>query len=204
MSLLPRTTAGVLAGSNRISCSRVGTVTFLTCTPSLLQGQPDCAMHCFWKEPKTWTRAYTHLGGSLHPGHRGSPLTPHLDFPWKRARKPFTAETTEQAPPPAPCSGGNEVLRRTNFKSFVGGTGWSSTLHILGASKVGGRVDRRLGRLPPPPHLAPQWHLALTHSGASAWSEARAQVQFPVTVLGRQGEEPLSRGLYGQEGAAQS
>lgn len=56
-------------------------------------------------------------------------------------------------------------------------------------------MDRGLGRLLLTPHLAPQ-HLAFTHSGASASSEARAQVQFPMTVLGRQGEEPLSRGLW--------
>lgn len=66
---------------------------------------------------------------SLHPDHRRSPLTPHLDFPRKGARKPFTAGTSEQG-----SIEGNEVLRRTNFKNFVGGTGWSSTLHVIAVS----------------------------------------------------------------------
>lgn len=66
---------------------------------------------------------------------------------------------------------------------------------FLGASKVGNRMDRGLGRLLLTPQLAAQ-HLAFTHSGACALSEARAQVWFPVTVLGRQGEEPLSRCLW--------
>lgn len=69
--------AGVLAGSNQISCPRVGVVAFPTCTPCLPQIQPNCAMHCFWKELKSGAGAHAYLACSLHPDHRGSPLTPH-------------------------------------------------------------------------------------------------------------------------------
>lgn len=57
-------------------------------------------------------------------------------------------------------------------------------------------MDRGLDRLLLTPHLVPQ-HLAFTHSGASAWSEVRVQVQLPVTYfLERQGGEPLLKHLW--------
>lgn len=93
-SLLPRTMAGVLAGSNRIACLWVGVVTFFTCTPCPPQPRPNCAMHCFWKELRSRTGAPTHLGslhpdhrGSPHPDHRGSPLTPHPGLYTEQGKK---------------------------------------------------------------------------------------------------------------------